>query len=437
MEEEHSSQRAENRHSPGSTGRWIAAGRFAWAIFAILVLVLFARGVPVIVGQIEHCSHESCPTVGMSFSPDAAPSVTALHRFAIYMVALWGSSLLILCILSLVLLRRKVDQRIALVVAFLLVGFSGAAFNPTISAVSTLGGAWYWAATFAECVGSAAVFPFFCMLPDGHFVPRWTRLIAGGWIVACAITYFVPPTPFFVAANNDSSSMGLPLIATVFFIASVAGQVHRYRHHASSHQRQQIKWVVGGIFIALLCLLLTILGPQAVGLDLNGFNAQVVGNGLMMLVLLMVPAAIVMAIVKTRLWDIDRIINRALVYGSLSACLIGTYAGVVILLQRLLGPLTGRSDLAIALSTLAVAALFNPARHHIQTVVDRRFYRQKYDAEYALASFGLAARDEVDLARLTGVLAGVISETVQPEHLSVWLRDHESIDMNSREGASQ
>jgi len=409
-------------HSPRAGGSWITAGRIAWAAFVILTLVLFARGAPVIVEQTTACGQQACPVVGLHFAPGSIPSMSALRHYGMYMVALEGAQLIVLGALSLVLLRRRTDQRIALVVGFLLVGFSGVSFNPTINAVATLGGVWYWGATFAEFVGSAAIFPFFCMLPDGHFVPRWTRFVAGGWLIACAITYFVPPTPFFVASNSDTSSAGLPLIAIFFFIAAVAGQVHRYRYHANARQRQQIKWVVGGSFVALVCLLVTILGPVAIGLDLGGLNAHILGNLLMSLILLMVPGSIVMAIVKTHLWDIDRIINRALVYGGLSACLVGIYAVAVVVLRRLFGPLTGDSNLAVALSTLAVAALFNPALRRIQRLVDRRFYRQKYDAERALAHFGAAARDEVDLERLADALTGIIAETVQPAHVSVWLR---------------
>lgn len=411
-------------------------GWLAWSLFAALTWAIYGRGIPIIVRQIEGCGQNPCPIAGMSFTPGTAPSSAALRSMAIYMVTLEGISLLILCALAMLLRRRQSDQRIALVVAFMLVGFSGAAFNPTISAVATLGGIWYWSATFTGFVGSAAILPFLCMLPDGRFVPTWTRWVAGVWLFVCFVCYFLPPTPFFAASNSDSSSAGLPLLAIFFFVTIVFGQVKRYRYYATPHQRMQIKWVVGGLVAALGCLLITILGPQAVGLDTSGFGAHVAGNALMSVILLMIPASIVVAIVKTHLWDIDRIINRALVFGGLSASLIGVYVGAVLLFQRLLNPLTGESNLTIALSTLLVAALFNPARHRIQAIVDQRFYRQKYDAEQALASFGLAARDEVDLERLTGVLAGVISETVQPTHLTVWLRDHEPASIENRERAS-
>lgn len=406
-----------------SGSRWIAAGRVAWVAFALLTLFLFTRGVPVVVHQIENCAGIKCPITGLSLSPTAPPSASAIRLFAAYVVVVEGLSLLILYALSIVLLRRQADQRIALVAAFMLIGFTGATFSATIDSTATLGGAWHWGTTFTGFVGSAAIMPFLCLLPDGRFVPRWTRWVAGIWLLVCVVGYYTPPTPMLSAENTNSS--GMPIIAVFFFIAVVIAQVKRYRHYASPRQRQQIKWVVGGLFAALTCLLIAILGPEALKLNITSLVGNAIGDTLMSIALLMIPAAIVMAIVKTQLWDIDRIINRALVYGGLSACLIGVYVGAVLLFERLFNPLTGQSDLAIALSTLVVAALFNPARHRIQAIVDRRFYRQKYDAERALTHFALAAREEVDLERLAGALTNIIAETVQPEHLSVWLRDME------------
>ena len=182
-------------------------------------------------------------------------------------------------------------------------------------------------------------------------------------------------------------------------------------------ERQQTKWfLVGfGLIVALTSV--------TVFLDATGRGGILndIGD-----VLLWMPLyfGLAIAILRYRLWDIDVIIRKTLVYGVLTALLALVYFGGVILLQRLVGALTGveQSTLAVVVSTLAIAALFTPLRRRIQDVIDRRFYRRKYDAQRVLAQFALTARDETDLDALTGELARIVQETLQPEGVSVWLK---------------
>ena len=201
---------------------------------------------------------------------------------------------------------------------------------------------------------------------------------------------------------------------------SVASLFVRYRR-ASLMTRSQIKWL---LYAAALFFLI-----YAVSFVFNNTSKSVdqYVNIAISFGVLMFPAAIAIAILRYRLYDIDIIIRRTAVYAVLTGLLALVYFGSVVLLQQAFGKLTGveQSPLAIVISTLVIAALFTPLRRRIQEWIDRRFFRKKYNAEQVLAAFALTARDETDLDALTAELVRVVQETMQPESVSVWLLDHE------------
>ena len=204
--------------------------------------------------------------------------------------------------------------------------------------------------------------------------------------------------------------------------ASVVSLYLRYRR-AESVEREQIKWLLfaGAFFVVIYGLTFFLSDVDSGWLD-AGLN-----NLLFALSILAFPAAIAIAIFRYRLYDIDIIIRKTLQYGLLSAMLAIVYFGSIVLLQALFDRLTGeQSPIVIVISTLLIAALFTPLRRRVQDAIDRRFFRKKYDAAQVLADFARHARDETDLDSLTAELARVVGETMQPERVSVWLKERTS-----------
>jgi hypothetical protein len=216
-------------------------------------------------------------------------------------------------------------------------------------------------------------------------------------------------------AANLQLVLGVPIaLATVALV--LYAQAYRYRRVYSAVEKQQVKWFVFGMALLVIELAIFAVAPP----DEVSLYAQ----DLFGLVLLVIPVSIGIAILRYRLWDIDVIIRKTLVYTVLTALLGLVYFGSVVLLQRLFGALTGieQSTLAVVVSTLVIAALSTPLRRRIQDWIDRRFFRKKYNAQQVLAQFAVTARDETDLDALLAELARVVDETLQPEHVSIWLR---------------
>jgi len=195
---------------------------------------------------------------------------------------------------------------------------------------------------------------------------------------------------------------------------AVASLMARFRQ-ARGIERQQLKWFVYIATVGIAALISTQI--ELISGMLENLLWAAVPGGL--------PIAVAVAILRYRLYDIDVLINRTLVYGALTASLALIYIGCVVVLQQTLRPFTAGSELAIVASTLAIVALFMPLRRRTQILIDKRFYRRKYDATKVLAGFGKTVRDETDLAQLTGELRRVVDETVQPEFVGWWLREPE------------
>ena len=226
------------------------------------------------------------------------------------------------------------------------------------------------------------------------------------------------PNPFAVHGpvgdlmQLAASARSLVLLLTIIAPAALVVRFRRSR----GVERQQLKWLTYTAAVVFVVLLpLGFLAPR-------GFAAEaaealsIIGVGLL-------PVAIGVAVMRYRLYDIDVIIRRTLIYAALSATLLAAYVGGVALLQTLLAPLTAGSGVAVAISTLAVVALFQPLRRRIQSAVDRRFYRRRYDAVWTLDSFAVRCSDEIDLKALQAELIRTVEQTLQPAYVSLWTRD--------------
>ena len=286
-----------------------------------------------------------------------------------------------------------------------------------------------WAANWAWVPGFMPLLTLLLLLfPDGRLPsPRWRPV---GWLTALAmglliIGYAFAPGPLedYPRVENPLGidgplgdvfevfqGVGFPCFALAA-VGSVASLVVRFRR---SHgvERQQLKWMAAAAALVVAAWLLHAFFDEALGEDISL---------MVFLALLALPAAAAVAILRYRLYDLDLVVNRTLVYGALTATLAGSYLGIVLLLQLALEPLTSDSGLAIAGSTLAVAALFRPLRRRIQELVDRRFYRRRYDAARTVERFSARLRDQVELESLSAELRGVVRETVQPAHVSLWM----------------
>jgi hypothetical protein len=295
-------------------------------------------------------------------------------------------------------------------------------------------GEWMWAP--AVGLGICLILLF----PDGRLPSRRWRLLA--WLSGAAIFlvsagFALSPGPMegLLGIRNPfgleeypwiaDAAQGVILLLFLCILASAASLVLRFLR-SGSEEREQIKWLAFAASILGLVGFSSFVIPGIIVPDATGGANRLWENLLEDAVTLSfagVPVAVGVAVLKYRLYDIEVVINRTLVYGTLTATLVALYFGGIVVLQRVFVFLTGQqSTLAVVASTLLIAALVNPLRRRIQSFIDRHFYRRKYDARKTLEAFSAKLRDETDLEALNNDLVGVVRETMQPEHVSLWLR---------------
>jgi hypothetical protein len=397
-------------------GVWLILARVAWVVLALLGVGLPVVSLPSYYAYL----HITDPT--SVYGPQLTPGdVRELHNLGLSLdfyawlnISAFLIFLLVCVSIGLILFLRRSDDHLALLASLSIVFFP-LGFNTQIP--QTLPSVWMFPIEIVIFCSNVCLGLFIYLFPSGRFVPRWTRWLMVVWVVYWANNQFFPNEPL----NNT----WLPVVPLAGLAASlIALQVYRYRHVSTLLQRQQTKWVVFGIAVTFGSFVVAI--PLVDGLFPLFFPMGPLVFSLIQIplnfLLLLYPLSIVFAILRNRLWEIDRLINRALIYGTLTVSLALVYVGLIIGLQALLGTIIRQDNaVAVVVSTLVIYALFQPLRRRIQNLIDRRFYRRKYDAARTLAAFSTTLRGEVDLSQLSEQLLEVVEETMQPAHVSLWL----------------
>ena len=410
-------------------GRWLLVVRTAWVICALLTVLVMVASVPLLFERFSSvCQLPADVCLERSEVPAEALSELLGAGISLGTYAAFTIGVEVLCkavwisVAALLFVFRSRD-RMALLVSFFLLTFGTAALltNGT-DALAAAHPAWWVVAKGLQVTGEVFAVLFLLTFPNGRFVPRWTP------VVAVVFLLFQIPGDLLVGYDFRGPRFLETAGVFVFFgcvATMLASQVYRYRHVSGPEQRRQTRWAVFGTTLAIATLIvvygtLYILAP---GDPEDSALLLLVAGSLIPLVMLLIPLSVFVAIFRSGLFDISVVINRALVYGTLTVSLALVYLGAVAGLQRLVSPLAGEGNqLVVVASTLLIAALFNPLRRRIQHVIDRRFYRKKYDAAKTLEAFSAKLRNETNLDSLSDELVEVVRDTMQPEHTSLWLR---------------
>ena len=413
--------------------RLLNLARTGWVLIALLTLALFAAGIPARIALfLQNADRRSLYALGMTAATYGILTIVLDFVFILghYAIAL------------IIFLRRRRDW-MALLVALALatngVLIPLALVYEGLEVHLLMRGA----LNLVIYLGLVSAITLLYVFPDGRFVPSWTRWLAGLWALLCLPAVFAPQLPISLPA------WPLPVQVAIILVWSGVGvfaQIYRFNNVSSPLQRQQVKWGTVGLIAAgmgpLAYFLPFVILPelsqqvvpnilfQRVGSSFFSFSyvMRLIDTAGFNFLTLIFPISFAIAILRYRLWDIDILINRALVYTVLSGALLIVYLVSVLLLEGIVRAVTGQggNQVVTVVSTLAIAASFAPLRRKVQNTIDRRFYRSRYNAARTVEAFGESLRDEVDLNTLCGRLEHVVEQTMQPEKVSLWLRSVQS-----------
>jgi hypothetical protein len=414
---------AEGKHSL-SERRWLTLARALWLGVALTTLVVYLVSLPRRYDQLVNLSDR---WLAHSQSADAGMSQLGISAsfYARYDIALDGLILAGYFATGVLLFWRRSADWMALLLSICLITYTSYCVHAFEGAAVT---ATYWGdlRNVLVALGLFSSLTALYLFPTGRFVPRWSRWLALTWGVWILAGLVVPTIWFSPSLQGFPFSVASQTAYLLWYLSGTLAQVYRFFRTRDAVRRQQTKWIVFGLVVAVTGYYLYILPPML----LPAMDASARWSALFLLLmkpvyvatLLLIPLSIGFSILRYRLWDIDVLINRALVYGALSTMLGGIYVGSILLLQMALGPFIRGSNLAVAISTLAVAAMFRPALRRVQRLIDLRFYRRRYDSQLTLDGFTSRLRDEIDLDALRADIVTVVNDTMQPATVFIWLR---------------
>lgn len=417
---------------------WFKVARIVCIAVCLVVLILDAVSIPATYAYLQTtCS--PCVSNSINLSADQVHALIAggfsLAAYAAYQLMIVVITEAVYIGMGLLLFIRNSHNGMALFTAFMLVTFGGAAFTGTMSALAPMNPAFAWITALLDSVGQIAFIVFLYVFPTGRFVPRWTVLPAVIWSASWILPLFgITSLNQIIETQIHQGAPFLTLMATL-----IIAQVYRYRAVSTEAQRRQTKWVVFGLGIGLstfgvVIVIGNVLVPASVH---NDPIASTISGTVIYLSFLLIPITIAMAILRSKLFDIDVLIKRTVVYGLLTAILAGLYFALVIGAQTLTRDITGQQvgqqPIAVVLSTLLIAALFTPLRRQLQIWIDQRFYRGRYNAARTVEAFSASLRSEVDIAQLRAHLMDVVHETMMPEHVSLWIAQNSSASRNNHD----
>ena len=403
------------------TGPALRVAQVLWLVVTLTVIALQIIGLPALYRQLDTvcvAATVKCEEIGQPTEAQAAVYADAglsLDRYAALITAIEALLVGIWIGVGVVIFLMRADDWLALLVALMLIVFSSATFiSGSLSAAAAAYPILAIPVAALAVLGEVLIVTFFLLFPNGRLFPRWLW-----WLIPlralAAILDYVSAFRSLPSADTISTFLLLPVIITMLTVQS-----YRYRRISTPRERSQTRWVLYGVSVGLGTFLLLLIVTGVTGFWESPW--AVLAWTMVNVVATLIPITFGIAILRSNLWDIDIVIRRTTSYAVLTALLALVYFSSIVILQQFLTPITGDSAPAVVLSTLLIAVLFLPLRRWVQDVIDRRFFRRKYDAEKVLARFATTARDETDLDALTAELVRVIQETMQPEHVSVWLR---------------